>query len=117
MGNNQNESGSLGMFFAFLAGGLIGAAIGLLLAPAPGEETRQKVSESTTGLKGKLRSVSETAKGKIDKAVEVGKTKFQEQKSIWAEAIEAGREAIKKEKELFVKKEEEGEIQGAESEF
>ena len=117
MGNHENESGSLGMFFAFLAGGLIGTAIGLLLAPAPGEETRQKVSESTVGLKGKLRNVSETAKKKIDKAVEAGKTKFQEQKSIWAEAIEAGKEAIKKEKELFAKKEGEEEIQGAENEF
>ena len=107
MGNEHNESGSLGMFFAFLAGGLIGAAVGLLLAPAPGEETRKKVIDSTENLRGKLRYYTETAKTKIDKVKDLGKERLQEQKSIWAEAIEAGKEAFKKEKEVFTKKDEE----------
>ncbi|OGL42169.1 MAG: hypothetical protein A2043_11645 [Candidatus Schekmanbacteria bacterium GWA2_38_9] len=104
MGNERNESNSLGMFFAFLAGGLIGAAVGLLLAPALGEETRKKVMDSTEDIKGKLRGMTETAKTKIGKVKELGKERLQEQKSIWAEAIEAGKEAIKKEKEFFTKK-------------
>jgi len=48
--------------------------------------------------------MTETAKTKIGKVKELGKERLQEQKSIWAEAIEAGKEAIKKEKEFFTKK-------------
>ena len=107
MGNEHNESGSLGMFFAFLAGGLIGAAVGLLLAPESGEETRKKVIDSTENLREKFRDITETAKTKIDKVKDLGKERLQEQKSIWAEAIEAGKDAIKKEKDFFAKNDEE----------
>jgi gas vesicle protein len=35
------QQGSGGMFFAFIAGAITGAAVALLFAPATGEETRE----------------------------------------------------------------------------
>jgi gas vesicle protein len=40
MGNNTK------VIFALLGGAVIGAAIGILLAPAKGEETRKKVADA-----------------------------------------------------------------------
>ena len=43
--NNENESG-LGAFLAgFIIGGLVGAAVALVLAPQSGEETRSQIAE------------------------------------------------------------------------
>jgi gas vesicle protein len=48
-----------------------GVVIGLLVAPAKGSETRQKISESAEALKRKLRSIRETAGSELDELKEV----------------------------------------------
>ncbi len=48
MGNNSK------VIFALLGGAVIGAAIGILLAPASGEETRKKVSDAARKAAGKI---------------------------------------------------------------
>src|ERR1700731_2582258 len=48
-----------------------GVAIGLLLAPAKGEETRQMISDTASNLKKKLRRIRTTAKSEIDDLKEV----------------------------------------------
>jgi len=46
---NQNSSGEF--FAGFIVGGLLGAAIALLLAPQSGEETRAQIIEKSDGFK------------------------------------------------------------------
>ena len=49
MGNNSK------VLVALLGGAVIGAAIGILLAPASGEETKKKVSDAARKAAGKIK--------------------------------------------------------------
>jgi gas vesicle protein len=42
---NQQGSGGAGLVFAFLAGAAVGAAVALLVAPATGEDTRERLGQ------------------------------------------------------------------------
>jgi gas vesicle protein len=59
-------------FFAFLFGGIIGAAIGFLYAPRSGEETRQLLRDESDEMLNKAvtsaREVQDTAKSTIQDA-------------------------------------------------
>jgi len=71
---------------SFLLGGIVGAGIAILLAPQSGRETREKIKE-----------LAETVKEKIVSSVESAKDILVEKKSVLQAAVEAGKEAYKKE--------------------
>lgn len=54
-----------------LSGLIAGVAIGLLTAPATGEETRQKIAESAEGLKKKFKSLTGRASSELDELKEI----------------------------------------------
>jgi gas vesicle protein len=78
------DTGSL--VASFLLGSIVGAGIAILLAPQSGRETREKIKE-----------LAETVKEKIVSSVESAKDILEEKKSILSAAVEAGKEAYKKE--------------------
>lgn len=49
MGSRTN-SGSTGVLLAFLAGGIVGALVGLLVAPQRGKKLRADISERATNI-------------------------------------------------------------------
>ncbi len=72
----KNEEGchSTGcVAFAFFFGGLVGAAVALLLAPRAGKETRQKIKEMAEEAKEKTTQYAEEAKEKVTSTLEKGK--------------------------------------------
>lgn len=78
------NAGSL--LVSFLLGSLVGAGIALLIAPQTGRETREKIKE-----------YAESAKEKAAESVQKVKSVLEEKTSVLSAAVEAGKEAYKKE--------------------
>jgi len=88
---------------SFVAGAAIGAGLALLYAPKSGSEMRETISDFAEDAVDKIKEYTKEAQDKIKSAIEDGKDTIVEKKSILASAIEAGREAMNKEKERIAK--------------
>ena len=85
-----------------IIGGLIGAAVGLLLAPQPGDETRAQLREKGIELRERVAELSEEARKKAEELHEEGRTAIEEQTARVKEAIDEGKKAAtKKKKDLL----------------
>jgi gas vesicle protein len=97
--SQQGNSGSV--FMAFVIGAVAGAAVALLYAPAPGDETRRKLAEKAR--EGRARAEQYGREGRefvgrqrenvvaaVDQAVEKGR-----------DVVDRGREAIERGREAF----------------
>lgn len=91
------------MFLSFLLGGVVGAALALLLAPESGRETRHKIKELTDDVRGKVRDYAGDVKGKVASTIDKSRELYEEKKSTISKAVEAGKEAYEKEKERLSK--------------
>ena len=90
---SENNSSSVGTILAaFAVGAVAGAAIALLYAPQSGEETRKLIAAKGKELKGKAHDAIEDVKDFID-----GK------KAEIAAAVEAGKEAMREERQKHQK--------------
>ncbi|HEX4966901.1 MAG TPA: YtxH domain-containing protein [Nitrospiraceae bacterium] len=97
----ENDRGcSLGAVgLAFLTGGLAGAAVALLLAPQSGRESREQVRGYARRAEEHVNELAEKATDFMDQAVDKGHDFIQEKKMVLAEAVEAGRTAMQRERE------------------
>ncbi|MBT1072002.1 YtxH domain-containing protein [Pelotalea chapellei] len=84
---------------SFVAGAAIGAGLALLYAPKSGEKMRENLTDLAEDALDKIKEYTKEAQEKIKSAMEDGKEILGEKKSILASAIEAGREAMQKEKD------------------
>jgi gas vesicle protein len=91
---SEDKSGAGGILLAFLAGGLVGAGLALLYAPASGRETREKIGGLAEDLKKKTEQFTGDMKQKVEGFVE-------EERSVLKAAYDAGRDAMAREKARF----------------
>jgi gas vesicle protein len=91
------------MFLSFLLGGVVGAALALLLAPESGRETRHKIKELADDVRGKVKDYAGDVRGKVASTIDKGREVYEEKKSTISKAVEAGKEAYEKEKERLSK--------------
>ena len=75
MAQEEKDCRAGSMILSFFLGGLVGAGIALLVAPASGEETRKKVKELAEDAKKKAEAYIEEAKSKAASVVEEAKSK------------------------------------------
>ncbi|BCS55860.1 YtxH domain-containing protein [Geobacter sp. SVR] len=87
------------VLLSFLAGAAAGAGLALLYAPKSGSEMRETIADLAEDAVDKIKEYTREAQEKIKTAIEDGKETIVEKKSILASAIEAGRDAMQKEKE------------------
>ncbi len=89
------------VLISFLAGAAIGSGLALLFAPKSGREMREQIKDLTDDAVGKIREYASDAQEKIKSTYEDGKELVKEKKSIISSAIEAGKEAMDREREKF----------------
>ena len=85
--------------FAFLGGAAVGAIAALLLAPQSGRKTREQLKGYARKAEHTLREAATDAGERFEEAVHEGKEFVEARKSVLREAFEAGRDAMKKERE------------------
>ena len=97
MGNDRVCSlGAVGL--AFVTGGLAGAAVALLLAPQSGRKSREQVRGYARRAEEHVHELADKATDVMDQAVDKGHEFVQEKKIVLAEAVEAGRAAMSRER-------------------
>ena len=84
------------VMLAFVLGGIIGAAVGILYAPRSGKDTRKKLKDISEDLSEKIGDVGEEVKSKSKQIIAEGKEKIISSKDRIEEAIEAGRKVFEK---------------------
>lgn len=99
MANDDRGFGVGPALLAFFLGGLVGAGVALLVAPASGKETRKKIKDFTEDAKERAESYMDDIKTKATSYVDKGKEYIDEKKSVISKAVEAGKDAYHKEKE------------------
>lgn len=98
----SDNNGGMSGILTFLAGVITGSVVTtIILTQEEKFQVKEKILEATDDMSSKVKEASENAKKKVNEVIEFSKQKLEEQKSIWAEAIDAGKEAIRKERELL----------------
>ena len=89
--------GAVGL--AFLGGGLVGAAMALLLAPQSGRESREQLRGYARRAEENVHELADKAVQVLDQAVGKGREFIKDKQAVLSEAVEAGRAAMHEERE------------------
>jgi gas vesicle protein len=92
--NRGDAAGYLGWFFL---GTLVGVGIALVLAPRPGKETRELLTDKGSEWAKRAQELAGDAQVRAGELFDKGRELFKEQTQRLASAFEAGREAMKEE--------------------
>ena len=98
MADERGVSGAT-VILAFLSGAALGAVAALLLAPQSGRESREQLRGYARRAEDNLRNLAGRASDAFEEAVEEGKEFVEKRKSVLREAFDAGREAMKRERD------------------
>lgn len=97
MADDHGSAG--GVLLAFLSGAALGAIAALLLAPQSGRESRERLRGYARQAEDNLRELAGRAGEALEEVIDEGKEYVEAKKSVLREAFEAGREAMKREKD------------------
>ncbi|WP_447602441.1 YtxH domain-containing protein [Nitrospira sp. Nam80] len=98
MGDDRGPS-SAAVLLGFLSGAALGAVAALLLAPRAGHESREMLRGYAQRAEDALRDLVGEAGQTFEEAVEQGRGYIESKKSMLREAYDAGREAMRRERE------------------
>ena len=97
---SDNSGVSVGtVFLAMVTGALAGAVAALLLAPQTGAESREQLRTYARRAEEGIRDIGEKAGREFERVVQKGRDIYEENRSVLTEAFDAGREAMKRERD------------------
>jgi gas vesicle protein len=110
MSDDERGTNLATVVVSFLAGAAIGSGLALLFAPKTGREVREQIKDLTEDAvdkikdyakeaQEKVKDYAKDAQEKVKATYESGKEVVLEKKSIISSAIDAGKEAMEKEKQ------------------
>ena len=91
------------VLLGFLSGAALGAMAALLLAPRSGQESRELLRGYARRAEDGLRDLAGEAGHTFEEVVEEGRDFLESKKSVLREAFDAGREAMRRERDRFTK--------------
>lgn len=95
----DDRRSAAGVILAFLSGAALGAVAALLLAPQSGRESRERLRGYARRAEDSLRDLASQAGEALEEVVDEGKEFVEAKKSVLREAFEAGREAMRHERD------------------
>jgi gas vesicle protein len=95
----DDRGSSAGALLAFLSGAALGAVAALLLTPQAGRESREQLRGYARRAEGNLRDLAGCAGETVEEVVEEGKEFVDSKKAVLREAFDAGREAMRRERD------------------
>jgi gas vesicle protein len=98
MSEERGYSGA-GIALAFILGGALGGCLALLFAPESGRRTRERLRDLAADVRDRTIDLSEDIRDKAEEALERGKDLLDEKKSMMTAAVQAGKEAMQRERE------------------
>ena len=105
---DDRGSSSAGVLLAFMSGAALGAVAALLLTPQTGRESREQLRGYARRAEGNLRDMAVRAGETFEEVVGEGKEYVDSRKSVLQEAFDAGREAMRRERDRLRGGEEQG---------
>lgn len=98
MSDDRGCSGA-GVALAFILGGVLGGCLALLFAPESGRRTRERLRDLAADVRDRTIDFSEDVRDKAEEALERGKDLLEEKKSMVTAAVQAGKDAMQRERE------------------
>lgn len=99
MSNEDRGYSAAAVALAFIMGGVIGAGAAMLFAPESGRRTRERLRDLAADMRDRTLDISEDLRDKAEDAIERGREVLDEKKSILSAAVQAGREAMQRERD------------------
>ena len=96
---DDRRSSAAAVLLAFLSGAALGAVAAMLLAPESANESRERLRRYARRAEGQLHDMAGRAGEVFEEVVGQGKDFVETKKSALREAFEAGREAMRQERD------------------
>ncbi len=104
MSSDNRGFSAAAVALAFILGGAMGASLAMLFAPESGRRTRERLRDLAADMRDRTLDLSEDLRDKAEDAIERGREALDEKKSILSAAVQAGKEAMQRERDRLSSK-------------